>query len=72
MYFFFGGIFVFINNFSFIFEVSGSAGSVNIELYRVDSKIVKLIKTCSSFIALTPTTSLNAAGSRIHYLIVYY
>ena len=43
--------------------VSGASAGINIALYRVDNKIVNLIKTRSSLYSLPPTSSLNAAGS---------
>lgn len=52
--------------FNFYYLVSGSSATVNIEIYRVDFKIVKLIKTLSSPLSLSPTSSLDAAGGLLN------
>ena len=47
----------------FCSKASGVAATIKIELYRIDNKFQKLIKTCSTASSLPPTSSLNAAGS---------
>jgi len=44
-------------------KASAAAATIIIELYRIDNKIEKLIKTCSTAYSLQPTSSLDAAGS---------